>query len=107
MKNYSECFKVVKKDCFKFISSQETHAEKFKNKHEMVEKFLIPVCFWIARKIINNNTLIIGLSGGQGTGKTTTSSLIEIIIKSGAKLFVCNLFIQEISLKNLLKFKIY
>ena len=29
MKNYSECFKVVKKDCFKFISSQETHAEKF------------------------------------------------------------------------------
>ena len=32
MKLAEECFKKVKKDCFKFIKSQETSTEKFNNK---------------------------------------------------------------------------
>ena len=63
MQNYEECFRSVKKDCFKFISSQETPNEKFKNKQKMIEKFLVPVCFWISKKIRKNNTTFIGLSG--------------------------------------------
>ena len=31
----------------------------------MVRSFLIPICFWIAKKSKKEGTLIIGLSGGQ------------------------------------------
>ena len=31
MKSVNKCFNEVKKDCFKFISSQETKRDKFKN----------------------------------------------------------------------------
>ena len=51
----NECFFKVKKDCFKYISSQETKTEKFKNKDKMIKSFLIPVCFWIAKKASKKN----------------------------------------------------
>jgi len=76
----NECFFKVKKDCFKYISSQETKTEKFKNKDKMIKSFLIPVCFWIANKASKKKPLLIGLAGGQGTGKTTISSIIKIIL---------------------------
>ena len=50
MKLSEECFKKVKKDCFKFIKSQETSTEKFGNKERMIKNFLIPICFWIVKK---------------------------------------------------------
>ena len=34
MKLTAECFNKVKKDCLKFIKSQETKADKFKNKEK-------------------------------------------------------------------------
>ena len=40
MKLASECFNKVKKDCFKFIKSQETSKEKFSNKEGMLKTFL-------------------------------------------------------------------
>ena len=51
MQEVNKCFNKVKKDCFKFISSQETKKDKFKNKDKMIKSFLIPVSFWIAKKI--------------------------------------------------------
>jgi len=39
MKLASECFNKVKKDCFKFIKSQETPTEKFGNKDGMLRLF--------------------------------------------------------------------
>ena len=50
MQSTAECFKKVKSDCLKFIKSQETSKEKFSNKDKMLKSFLIPVCFWIAKK---------------------------------------------------------
>ena len=50
MKLSEECFKKVKKVCFKFIKSQETSTEKFGNKQGMIKNYLIPICFWIAKK---------------------------------------------------------
>ena len=49
MKQFSLCFDKVKKDCLKFIKSQETKADKFKNKERMIKSFLIPLCFWISK----------------------------------------------------------
>ena len=50
MQQFSLCFGKVKKDCLKFIKSQETKADKFKNKEKMIKSFLIPLCFWISKK---------------------------------------------------------
>ena len=66
MQAVNDCFKKVKKDCFKFISSQETKKDKFKNKDKMIKSFLIPVSFWIAKKANKKKPLLIGLAGGQG-----------------------------------------
>ncbi|MDC0234636.1 uridine kinase, partial [Candidatus Pelagibacter sp.] len=63
MKLVSECFNKVKKDCFKFIKSQETPKEKFSNKDGMLKSFLIPMCFWIAKKTNNKKPYIVGLAG--------------------------------------------
>ena len=51
MQEVNDCFNKVKKDYFKFISSQETKKDKFKNKDKMIKSFLIPISFWIVKKI--------------------------------------------------------
>ena len=86
MSQISACLNKVKKPCYRFISTQEISSEKFKNKDKMLRSFLIPVCFWMAKKVKKNNTMIVGLSGGQGTGKTTISSIIKIILEKYFKL---------------------
>ena len=95
MQNYSDCFQKVKKKCFNFISTQETKKEKFKNKEKMIKDFLIPICFWIFKHKPKNKTYIIGLAGGQGTGKTTISSLIKLILSYYFKLNVFKVSIDD------------
>jgi len=95
MKLAEECFKKVKKDCFKFIKSQETSTEKFGNKEGMIKNYLIPICFWIAKKADNKKPYFVGLAGGQGTGKTTTSSIIKIILEKYFKLKVFKISIDD------------
>tara|TARA_B100001123_G_scaffold94794_1_gene109170 strand:- start:1315 stop:2247 length:933 start_codon:yes stop_codon:yes gene_type:complete len=95
MLSYSDCYDFVKNDCFDFIKSQETLTEKFKNKEKMIKCFLIPVSFWIAKKTCKKNPFILGLSGGQGAGKTTISSIITLILKKYFKLNVFKISIDD------------
>ena len=68
MQQFSLCFDKVKKDCLRFIKSQETKADRFKNKEKMIKSFLIPLCFWINSKANKKKPYFVGLAGGQGTG---------------------------------------
>ena len=95
MQQFSLCFGNVKKDCLKFIKSQETKADKFKNKERMIKSFLIPLCFWISEKADKKKPYFVGLAGGQGTGKTTISSLIRIILTKYFKLNVFRISIDD------------
>ena len=95
MKQLSICFGKVKKDCFKFIKSQETRTDKFKNKEKMIKSFLIPLCFWISKKADKKRPYFVGLAGGQGTGKTTTSSLLRIILIKYFRLKVFRISIDD------------
>ena len=95
MSSVNVCFDKVKKDCFKFIKSQETSSEKFGNKDGMLKSFLIPMCFWIAKKANNKKPYFVGLAGGQGTGKTTISSIIKIILEKYFKLKVFKISIDD------------
>ncbi len=90
-----ECYKKVKKDCFKFINSQEISKEKFKNRERMIKSFLIPISFWIVGKANKKKPYIVGLGGGQGTGKTTISSIITIILRKYFKLNVFKISIDD------------
>ena len=89
------CYRKVNNECFKFIKSQETPKEKFKNKEKMIKFFLIPISFWIAKKVDKKRSYIVGLSGGQGSGKTTISSIISIILKKYFKLNVFTISIDD------------
>ncbi len=91
----NECFDKVKKDCLKFIFSQETKKDKFKNKNKMIKSFLIPISFWISKKTDRKKTLIIGLAGGQGSGKTTISSILALILQRYFKLNVFKISIDD------------
>ena len=88
-----DCYRKVNNECFKFIRSQETSKEKFKNKEKMIKSFLIPISFWIVEKVKKKRPYIVGLSGGQGSGKTTISSIISIILR---KYFKLNVFVISI-----------
>jgi len=88
-----DCYRKVNNECFKFIRSQETSKEKFKNKEKMIKSFLIPISFWIAKNAKKKKPYIVGLSGGQGSGKTTISSIISIILR---KYFELNVFVISI-----------
>ena len=94
MKFYNDCYRVVRKKCFKFIKSQETSKEKFKNKESMIKSHLIPVSFWISDKC-KMRPYFIGLAGGQGTGKTTISSILKIILINYFKLNVFKISIDD------------
>ena len=98
MQPIGDCYRKVSKDCIKFIRSQETSKEKFKNKEKMIKSFLIPISFWIANRAKKSKPYLIGLSGGQGTGKTTISSILKIIL---TKYFRLNVF--KISIDDLYK----
>ena len=95
MQSFTECFQKVKSDCIRFIKSQETSTEKFSNKDKMLKSYLIPVCFWISKKANNKQPYFVGLAGGQGTGKTTISSLLEIVLKKYFKLNVFKISIDD------------
>jgi D-glycerate 3-kinase len=95
MQEVNDCFSKVKKDCFKYISSQETKKYKFKNKERMIKSFLIPVSHWISKRVNKKKPLIIGLAGGQGSGKTTISSILTLILKKYFKLNVFKVSIDD------------
>ena len=95
MQQFSLCFDKVKKDCLRIIKSQETKADRFKNKEKMIKSFLIPLCFWINSKANKKKPYFVGLAGGQGTGKTTVSSLIKIILIKNFNLKVFRISIDD------------
>ena len=95
MQQVNDCFIKVKKDCLKFISSQETKRDKFRNKDDMIKSYLIPVSFWISKRTNKKKPLMIGLAGGQGSGKTTVSSILTLILQKYFKLKVFKVSIDD------------
>ena len=82
MRSVNECFDRVKEDYFKFLNKEKILGKSEAEKIKSLKKIYIPISFWIENKYKKKGeTLILGFSGGQGSGKTTVSGILKIILK--------------------------
>ena len=80
-------YKKIKEKYLKFLKSQEVLTEPFRNKMSQLDNFFLPISHSIYKIFKNKNrTIIVGLTGGQGSGKSTISSILKIVLKEGFNL---------------------
>ncbi len=74
---------------FEFIRKQESVGEKFQDKERQLKNFYLPLCNNLFKLFkLKNKTLLIGLSGSQGSGKSTISQILKIILQTHYRLNV-------------------
>ena len=80
-------YQKIKKKYLKFLSTQEVMSEPFRDKLGQLHRFYLPISKMIKEEYSKKNkTKIIGLTGGQGTGKSTISNILKIILKEAYNL---------------------
>ena len=82
MEKYLFNYQKIKGKYLKFLSSQEVMSEPFRDKLGQLNKFYLPISKMIQElHQKKKKTKIIGLTGGQGTGKSTISNILKIVLK--------------------------
>jgi D-glycerate 3-kinase len=82
MQLVDKCFYKVKKDYLKFLKKENINKKSMSSKIYNLKKIYIPIAFWINEKYKKKEkTLFIGFAGSQGSGKTTITSILKIILK--------------------------
>jgi len=82
MKKTEDCFLKVKNDYLKFLNKEKIFNKSTADKITNLKKTYIPISFWIENKYKKKgSTLFLGFSGGQGSGKTTVTRILKIILK--------------------------
>ena len=72
-------YKKLKFKYLKFIKSQEILSEPFRDKIGQLNKFYLPLSKKIYKNFLKDKkTKIIGLTGGQGSGKSTISKILKM-----------------------------
>ena len=87
---------MLKKNVLGILKNKKLKEKNLKIKKKMLLNYLIPLSFWINKKSNNQiNTYFLGLSGGQGAGKTTITSLLNLILTNYFKKKVCIFSIDD------------
>ena len=72
---------ILKKKYLNFLSSQEVQSEPFYNKLGQLKNFYLPICEKIYQDYKKNKKIkVVGLTGGQGAGKSTITQIIKLIL---------------------------
>ena len=83
MKETEDCFLKVKNDYLRFLNKEKIFTQSREAKIKILKKIYIPMSFWIENKYKKKGrTLFLGFSGGQGSGKTTVTGILKIILKN-------------------------
>ncbi len=99
MQAINECIDFVKKDYLNFLNKEKIFIKSEKEKVIILKNIYIPTSFWIENKYMKKGkTLFLGISGGQGSGKTTVANILKIILEKFFKRDV-----QIISIDNFYK----
>ena len=78
-----ENYKKSKEEYLKFLKTQEVLSEPFRDKISQFKNFYLPISERIYKSyIIDKSPKIIGLAGGQGSGKSTISNILKITLKT-------------------------
>ncbi len=86
----------LKKKYLKFIRKQETTSERFHESFKQLDSFYIPLCNKLFKLYkIYNKTLLLGLSGSQGSGKSTISKILKIVLNTNFNLNVIYISIDD------------
>ena len=74
---------ILVKKYLSFLASQEIRSEHFYDKPGQLKNFYLPICEKIYQDYKKNKkTKIIGLTGGQGAGKSTITQIIKLILET-------------------------
>ena len=81
MKDSQKNFLMIKKKYLDFIKKQEILGEPFHDKLGQLNNFYLPICKNIYKDKNSSKAMIIGLTGGQGSGKSTITEILKLILK--------------------------
>jgi D-glycerate 3-kinase len=80
-------YQKVKTKYLKFLKSQEVLSEPFRDKISQLNNFYLPISKMIHENYLKDKkTKVIGLTGGQGSGKSTISNILKILLKESFSL---------------------
>ena len=87
---------MTKSDYLKYLKKQEVTGKPIVDKLGKLNKFYLPLSEWIY-SIYNKDrkTKIIGISGGQGAGKSTITGILKLILKKKYGLNICVFSIDD------------
>ena len=82
MNNIQDCFLKTRKNYLQFLKKEKIFKKSNRHQIQSLKNIYIPLSFWIEKQYTKRGkTLFLGLSGGQGSGKTTVSRILKIILK--------------------------
>ena len=87
---------MIKSDYLKFIKKYEVGGKPIIDKIGKLNTFYLPLADWIYSIYrIDKKTKVIGLSGGQGSGKSTITGILKFILKRKYRLDLCIFSIDD------------
>ena len=87
---------MIKSDYLKYLKRQEVVGKPIIDKVGKLNNFYLPLSEWIYSIYAKDKkTKIIGLSGGQGTGKSTITGILKFILKRKYGLNLCVFSIDD------------
>ena len=87
---------MTKSDYLKYLKKQEVFGKPIVDKIGKLNKFYLPLSEWIYSIYRKDfKTKIIGLSGGQGAGKSTITGILKLILKKKYGLNICVFSIDD------------
>ena len=87
---------MIKSDYLKFLKKREVAGKPIIDKIGKLNKFYLPLSKWIYSVYKKDKKIkIIGLSGGQGSGKSTITGILKFILKKKYGLDLCVFSIDD------------